>query len=90
MSLRSDPAAFVRATLDAPFPAPLPWQRAFYEGKPCRLVAGGGPRLSRRMLMIAAIAEALLSGETVKIHAHSEAEAEKLMAEARRLLEAKG
>lgn len=85
-----DPAEFIRATIDELHGEPLPWQRAFYEGRPRRLVAGGGPRFGRRMLMIAAIAEVLLSGETVRIHAHSEDEAAALMAEARRLLEAKG
>jgi hypothetical protein len=84
-----DPAEFIRATLGEPLAEPLPWQKAFYEGMPRYLVVGGGRPLGRRLLMIAAIAEALRSGERVRIHAHSEVEADALMAEARRLLEGK-
>lgn len=86
-----DPAEFVRTYLDIPFPEPLPHQEAIYEGRrlmPVRMVMGGRP-LGRRMMVIAMLAEAIRTGEKVHVCASSEAEAERLMGEARRLLEGK-
>lgn len=87
-----DAGEFVRTYLDSPLPAPLPHLKAIYEGRrlrSARMVMGGRP-LGRRMIAVAMPAEALRTGETVQVHAMSAAEAEKLMAEARRLLETKG
>jgi hypothetical protein len=75
-----------------PLAEPLPWQEAIYEGRrltPIRLVMGG-PRLGRRIIVTAMLAEAIRTGERVSVCASSEAEADALMAEARRLLEAEG
>jgi hypothetical protein len=84
-----EPAEFLRANLHAPLPELLPWQKQVYEGKslkPARLVMGGGRAFGRRLAMVAAIAEALRTGETVSVCASSEAQAERPMVEARRLL----
>lgn len=89
MSHRDDPVAFVRACLDEPLPELLPWQKALLDGKPRRLTVGGGRSLGRRVMAAAMLAEALRTGETVQVHAPSQADADALMAEARRLLEAK-
>jgi hypothetical protein len=85
-----DPAEFIRATVGEPLAEPLPWQEAIYRGEFRRVTVGGGRALRRRALMTLVIAEALLSGETVNVQAATQEEADKLMAEGRRLLEAKG
>lgn len=57
---------------------------------PLRMVSArgvsGGARLGRRAAMVSAIAMALGSGERVKVFAATEADAEMLMSEARKLL----